>query len=220
MKRYSGPGGAENKSAGPARMPLANPAVLVLLTLAAIVLGAVGWLSISQPSANRGASGTIAIGGPFSLTDQNGRRVNETLLKGRWSAVFFGYVSCPDVCPATLQTLGAAQARLGPDGDRLQAVFISVDPARDTPAQLKAWLDQPGFPKSVVALTGSEAEISAVARAYRVYYSRENKPKDYQVMHSAAIYLMDPSGRFTVPLAYEQGPQKLADDIRKAMHGG
>ena len=219
MKRYSGPNGAETKPRGPTRMPLASPAVLFLLTIAVVVLGLVGWLWLTQP-APKSSSGEAAIGGPFVLTDQSGRRVSEAVLKGRWSAVFFGYVSCPDICPATMQTLGSAQAKLGPDGDRLQAVFISVDPARDTPAQLKAWLDQPGFPKRVVALTGSPAEIAAAARAYRVYYAKENKAKDYQVAHSAAIYLMDPNGQFSVPLSYEQGPQKLADDIRKAMHGG
>ena len=217
MKRYSGPGTTETKSDGSAKLPLASPAVLFLLTVAVMVLGLVAWLWLSQP-APRPASGSSAIGGPFVLTDQNGHRVTEAVLKGRWSAVFFGYVSCPDICPATLQTLGAAQARLGPEGDRVQAVFISVDPARDTPAQLKAWLDQPGFPRQVLALTGSPAEIAAVARAYRVYYEKENKVKDYQVAHSAAIYLMDPGGQFSVPLTYEQGPAKLAEDIRKAMH--
>jgi protein SCO1/2 len=219
MKRYSGPGTTETKSDGPAKLPLASPAVLFLLTMAVMVLGVVGWLWLTQPG-SKPATGTAAIGGPFVLTDQNNKRVTEAVLKGRWSAVFFGYVSCPDICPATLQTLGTAQTRLGPDGDRLQAVFISVDPARDTPAQLKAWLDQPGFPKKVVALTGSSVEIAAVAQAYRVYYAKENKAKDYQVAHSAAIYLMDPNGQFSVPLTYEQGPAKLADDIRKAMHGG
>jgi len=219
MKRYSGPGTTETKSGGPTKLPLTSPVVLFLLTMALLVLGLVGWLWMTQP-APRPAGGGTAIGGPFVLTDQNGHRVSEAVLKGHWSAVFFGYVSCPDICPATLQTLGSAEAKLGPDGERLQAVFISVDPARDTPAQLKAWLDQPGFPRHVIALTGSPVEIAAVARAYRVYYAKENKDKDYQVAHSAAIYLMDPKGEFAVPLSYEQGPAKLADDIRKAMHGG
>ncbi len=219
MKRYSGPGPAQPRSGGTTRLPLASPAVLFLLTMAVMVLGLVGWLWMTQPAARSG-NGTADIGGPFVLTDQNGHRVSEALLKGHWSAVFFGYVSCPDICPATMQTLGGAQTKLGPDGARLQSVFISVDPARDTPAQLKAWLDQPGFPKPVVALTGSPAEIAAVARAYRVYYAKENKDKDYQVAHSAAIYLMDPQGRFAAPLSYEQGPAKLAEDIAKAMHGG
>ena len=219
MKRYSEPESTETKTGGTPRLPLASPAVLFLLTMAVLVLGLVGWLWMTQP-APRSATGTAAIGGPFVLTDQSGHRVSEAVLKGHWSAVFFGYVSCPDICPATMQTLGGAQARLGPDGDNLQAVFISVDPARDTPPQLKAWLDQPGFPKHVMALTGSPAEIAAVARVYRVYYAKENKVTDYQVAHSAAIYLMDPKGEFAVPLTYEQGPAKLAEDIRKAMRGG
>jgi protein SCO1/2 len=160
-----------------------------------------------------------AVGGAFSLTDQNGARVTEAVLKGRWSAVFFGYVSCPDICPATMQTLAEAKARLPKGSPDLQVVFITVDPARDTPAQLKAWLEQPGFPAKVVALTGTPAAIDAAAKAYRVYYSKEGSGPAYQMAHSAAIYLMDPEGRLAAPLTYTQGPAKLAADIGAAMHG-
>ena len=223
MKRYSGSNGAQGArpQKGAGRMGLLSPTWIYLTLVGLAVAGVVGWLAVTQPGpANGNGALADAIGGPFQLTDQSGHRVDQTLLKGHWSAVFFGYVSCPDVCPATLQVLGAAQARLGADGDKLQAVFVSVDPARDTPAQLKAWIDQPGFPRHVTALTGTPAEIAAVARAYRIFYQKENKATDYRVDHTAAIFLMNPQGRFVTPLSYEMGPEKLARELAAAMKGG
>lgn len=228
MKRYSGPRqgdpDATSGKGGPSRRlsVMSQPVVLVAV-VAICVAGLIGWLALTQSAApgggGSGAGGTDAIGGPFHLVDQNGHLVDQSILRGRWSAVFFGYVSCPDVCPATLQTLAVAQAKLGADADKVQDVFITVDPNRDTPAQLKAWIDQPGFPKSVIALTGTPDQIAAVAKAYRIYYRKENKVADYQVEHTAAIFLMNPQGRFVAPLSYEQGPDKLAQAIAAAIHG-
>ena len=220
MKRYSGPDPSKNAAPGkPAKLGIVSPALLYIGVVGLAVAGLIGWLVMTQPGGGGAGSLSDAIGGPFQLTDQNGRRVDQSILKGHWTAVFFGYVSCPDVCPATLQALGAAQDRLGPDGAGMQDVFITVDPARDTPAQLKAWIDQPGFPKTVIALTGSATEIASVAKAYKIFYQKENKATDYRMDHTAAIFLMDPKGRFVAPLSYEQGPEKLAQDIRNAMHG-
>ncbi len=220
MKRYSGSDPSKAPAPKPAKLGLVSPALLYIGAVGLAVAGLISWLVLTQPGSS-GGNGSLsdAIGGPFQLTDQNGRRVDQAILKGHWTAVFFGYVSCPDVCPATMQALGAAQDRLGADGAALHDVFITVDPARDTPAQLKAWIDQPGFPKNVTALTGSPAEIASVAKAYRIFYQKENKPTDYRVDHTAAIFLMDPKGHFVAPLTYDQGPEKLARDIRDAMHG-
>ena len=229
MKRYNGPKqdgvNAASGTGGPTppRAAMSRP-VLLVGVVALCVAGLMGWLALTQPSATGGngstTAGTDAIGGPFHLVDQNGHRVDQSILRGHWSAVFFGYVSCPDVCPATLQTLAVAQARLGADAGKVQDVFITVDPTRDTPAQLKAWIDQPGFPKTVVALTGTPAEIAQAAKAYRIYYRKEDRPADYQVEHTAAIFLMNPQGRFVAPLSYEQGPDKLAKALADAIHGG
>jgi protein SCO1/2 len=204
----------------------AMPSLAGLIGLGAVTLlvaGLLGWLVMTlQPAGGGGASsanGQPAIGGAFQLIDQNGKAVDQSILQGHWSLVFFGYVSCPDICPATLQTIEAAKEKLGHKADGLQVVFITVDPARDTPAQLKAWLDQPGFPKPVTALTGTPAQIAAAAKAYKVFYKREGPAKGdaYQMAHTAAIYLMDPKGQFNLPLTYEQGPQKLADQIGAAV---
>lgn len=217
MKRYSGPNSSPQAASALNRRLKSGPGIAVLVAVAAAVALLLGWLTVAQKPT---PVGTAAVGGPFQLIDQDSRPVNESLLKGRWSAVFFGYVSCPDICPATMQTLAAAQQRMGADAAKLQVVFISVDPARDTPAQLKAWSSQAGFPRSVRALTGTPQQVAATAKAYRVYFAKENRAADYQVSHSAAIYLMNPEGRFVAPLAYEQGPDKLAHDLTAAMRGG
>lgn len=160
-----------------------------------------------------------AVGGPFHLVDQNGKAVDERLLKGRWSLVFFGYTFCPDVCPTTLTTLAAAQDRLGPKGKKLQVVFITVDPARDTPAQLKTYLASPAFPKGTIGLTGTPAQVDAAAKAYKVYYAKEGEGQDYSMNHSSAIYLMDPKGRFDRVVAYGLTPNEIARQVADAMRG-
>ena len=111
-----------------------------------------------------------AIGGPFSLTDHNGRTVTEQDLKGRPFLVFFGYTNCPDFCPTTMFEISEVLKKLGPDGDRTRALFITVDPERDTPAALKDYVSS--FDPRIIALTGEPAAIAAVAKAYRAYYKR------------------------------------------------
>lgn len=216
MKRYNEPNSSSKAVSLSGRRLKSGPGLAVLIAVAALVALLFGGLIFAQKPT---PVGTADVGGPFQLIDQDGRKVDQSILKGRWSALFFGYVSCPDICPATMQTLATAQTRLGADAARLQIVFISVDPARDTPAQLKAWSSQAGFPKSVIALTGTAQQVAAAAKAYRVYFAKEDRASDYQVAHSAAIYLMNPDGRFVAPLSYEQGPEKVAHDLSAAMHG-
>ncbi len=188
----------------------------------ALLIGAGAWLGTRSRDQGPQVSstGSAALGGPFHLTDQNGKPQTEALLKGKWTAVFFGYTYCPNYCPLTLQMLGAAQDQLGPRGKDLQIVFISVDPERDTPAQLKLYLTNQGFPKGAVALTGSAAQVAEAAKAYKVYYSREGTGSDYLVDHTNATYLMNPQGRFVKIIAYGMAPDATAGLIRDAMRGG
>jgi len=165
------------------------------------------------------APGQAQVGGPFQLVDQDGQPRDQTMLKGKWSAVFFGYTFCPDVCPTTLQSLADAQGRLGSRGKDLQVVFVTVDPARDTPGQLKTYLSSQAFPKGTIGLTGAPDQIARTAKAYRVFYQKQGAGKDYEMAHSSAIYLMDPKGRFDRPLAYDLGPAELARQIGQAMGG-
>ncbi len=158
------------------------------------------------------------IGGPFHLTDQTAARVDEHILRGKWTAVYFGYTFCPDVCPTTLTALGQAIAALGADAARFQMVFITVDPERDTAAQLATYLSSPAFPKGMIGLTGTPAQIAAVARAYRVYYKKAGAGANYSMDHTSIVYLMDPKGRFSRPIAMGP-PADIARQIEDAMHG-
>ena len=161
----------------------------------------------------------VAVGGPFKLVDQNGRPRDQSMLKGKWSAVFFGYTYCPDVCPTTLQTLAEAEDRLGPKARNFQVVFVSVDPARDTPAQLKTYLSSPAFPKGAIGLTGTDAQVAAVAKAYHVFYQKAGSGQTYEVQHSSAVYLMDPKGRFSGIVAFGLPPDEMARQITDKMRG-
>jgi protein SCO1 len=179
--------------------------------IAASIMAAMALAGCSQPG--------VTIGGPFQLIDQYGRPQSQALLKGKWSAVFFGYTFCPDVCPTTLQTLAEAQDRLGPRAKRFQVVFISVDPARDTPAQLKTYLSSPAFPKGAIGLTGTSAQIAQVAKGYHAFYQKQGTGADYEVQHGSAVYLMDPHGRFSGVVAFGLPPDEVARQIADKMNG-
>ena len=161
----------------------------------------------------------VSIGGPFQLIDQDGRPRDQSMLKGKWSAVFFGYTYCPDVCPTTLQTLAEAQDRLGPKAGKFQVVFISVDPERDTPAQLRSYLSSPAFPKGAVGLTGASAQVAAAAKAYHAFYQKQGSGSGYEVQHGSTVYLMDPKGRFSGVIAFGLTPDEVARQISEKMSG-
>jgi len=190
----------------------------VILIAACVIglafLGAVAWKA--GVFSNQG-KGTALVGGPFQLVNQDGKPVDEKILKGKWTAVFFGFTYCPDVCPTTMQALGAAQAQLGPKADKLQVVFISVDPERDNPAQLKSYLSNEVFPKGTIGLTGTPEQVAAAAKAYRVYYKKNGEGDAYLVDHSTAAYLMNPKGQFDRVLPFGIGPEELVRQISEAM---
>lgn len=192
-------------------------AAWMLVGLAALCLVL---LVVFRPGAAVSPSSIIKIGGPFQLVDQNGHGVDQGILKGKWSAVFFGYTYCPDVCPTTLQTLATAQQGLGAQAKAFQVVFVTVDPARDTPAQLKAYLSSDSFPKGAIGLTGTTGQIAAVTRAYGVYFQKQGTGPDYSVNHSSAIYLMNPKGAYDSVIAAGLTPDETRQAIQKAMDGG
>jgi protein SCO1/2 len=160
------------------------------------------------------------IGGPFRLVDQNGTSVDQSILKGKWTAVYFGYTFCPDVCPTTLTALAQAQARLGSKAHDFRVVFITVDPARDSPSQLKTYLASPAFPSGAEGLTGTPDQIAKVARAYHVYYRKDGGGADYGVDHTSVVYLMDPRGAFSRPIDFTAPPAAMAAQISQAMDQG
>jgi protein SCO1/2 len=155
-----------------------------------------------------------AIGGPFRLTDQNGQTISDQDLKGHPFLVFFGFTHCPDVCPTTLFEVSEILRALGPDADRVRALFITVDPERDTPALMKDYLSS--FDPRLAGLTGEPAAVTAVAKAYRVYFKKV--PLDqggYTMDHTAIVYLMDKDGRFVSPFSLKRTTDAAAADLRK-----
>lgn len=140
-----------------------------------------------------------AVGGPFTMRDAAGKPVTQADLLGKPSAVFFGFTLCPDTCPTTLTTMTEVMKTMGPRADRLNVVFVTVDPQRDTPAALRDYLSS--FDPRIRGFTGTDDQVAAMAQAYRVHYRRVPLPGgDYTMDHSAAVLLFDPAGRFVEAL--------------------
>jgi protein SCO1/2 len=154
------------------------------------------------------------IGGPFALTDQNGVHRTDADFRGKLMLVYFGFTYCPDICPTDLQQMGLAVDQLGSDGEMVQPVFITVDPARDTAEHLKDYM--PLFHPRFVGLTGHLAAIRQAARAYRVYYEKVERAdkSDYTLDHSVFIYLMDRDGRYLGFFPPGTSAERLAETIR------
>jgi protein SCO1/2 len=191
---------------------------LLLLSACVVLAALVGVVVLTRPPQPAAASSeSPAVGGAFQLVDQNGRAVDQRILNGKWTAVFFGYTYCPDACPTELQELAAVQDQLGARSRDFQILFITVDPARDTPSKLKSYLSTHGFPNGVIGLTGSPDQVARAAKAYHVYYAREGSGSDYLMDHSVATYLMNPDGRFATVLAPGESPQAVANQILRQM---
>ncbi len=157
-----------------------------------------------------------AIGGPLDLEDQNGKPFTDTQIKGHPFLVFFGFTHCPDICPTTLFDMSQMMKALGPDADRVGALFITVDPDRDTPKVLKDYLSN--FDPHLRGLTGNQAQIDTAIKEYRVYAKKvplENG--GYTMDHTAIVYLMDKDGRFVAPFNMTRTPQAEAADLRRYM---
>ena len=155
-----------------------------------------------------------AVGGPFHLEDQDGKSVSDADFKGRPFLVFFGFTHCPDICPTTMFEMSQIMRALGPDADRTAALFITVDPERDTPAVIKDYLSN--FDPHVRGLTGDQASLTAALKAYRVYAKKVPLDKgDYTMDHTALVYLMDKEGRFVAPFNVSRTPEVEAADLRR-----
>ena len=157
-----------------------------------------------------------AVGGPFALVDTEGRAVTDADFRGRLMLVFFGFTYCPDVCPTALTAIAQAIERLGKDASKIVPIFITVDPERDTPEQLKEYVRH--FHPRLVGLTGSPEQIAAVAKAYRVYYAKarpQGAPSDdYTMDHTAITYLMGRDGKFLAHFSHGTEPEAIAARVR------
>jgi protein SCO1/2 len=203
--------------------PPANPRTpprfaLIAIVFAGILVVAAGvLLALALRETPRGAAGTAlasAIGGPFHLIDQNGKPVSDTDLKGKWQLVFFGYTHCPDACPTALNEISLALDRLGMKRDEVEVVFITVDPERDTPDALKSYVQS--FDAPIIALTGTPDAVAQAAKAYRVFYAKHPRGDgDYDMDHSALIYVMNPEGRFTATFTPDSSADAIAQRLEK-----
>jgi protein SCO1 len=192
------------------------------LVLAAIValFGLIGYLAVPQllsrsDSGEGGGSGVVSIGGPFALTDQDGKGVSDKDFAGKLMLVYFGFTNCPDICPTGLQTIALAMDELGAAGANVQPILITVDPERDTPSVMKEYVQ--AFHERLVGLTGTPEQIAAVAKAYRVYYQKvqlKDSSLGYSVDHSGFIYLMDGKGQYLSHFRHDATPDQMAQKIR------
>lgn len=196
------------------RIFLRHPALsIVALLLVAIAAGAALRLALhgEPPAAD---AQTAPIGGAFELLDRDSRPFTDKDLLGRPFAIYFGYTRCPDVCPTTLMQLAHWRRQLGADGEKLQIVFVSVDPEIDTPASVGAYADL--FKASMIGLTGTPAQIDAITRAYRVVYMKVPQPSGgYNVDHSTSVFLMDSAGSFSGVLRPLDSEEEALEKLRR-----
>jgi len=157
-------------------------------------------------------------GREFALVDHNGQPRTLADFRGKAVVLFFGYTQCPDVCPTTLAELAEAMRRLGPDAARVQVLFVTVDPERDTPQLLKQYV--PAFDPSFLGLTGDPAAIERTAKEFKIIYRKQpgTTPGSYTMDHSAGTFVYDPQGRLRVYVGYGQGPDVFAHDILELLH--
>lgn len=162
----------------------------------------------------------LVLGGPFTLVDQAGRTVTERDFAGQWLLLYFGYTFCPDVCPTELGTMAAAMDVLGPQGEKVTPVFVTIDPARDTPSQMADYVAR--FHPKLVGLTGSAEQVAEAARRYRVYFAKVQRPEggEYLMDHSSFVYLVGPDARVRSLFRPETGPDEIAATIRAQLTRG
>jgi protein SCO1 len=202
----------EKQRRGP--RPVALILSLALLVAGLSALAAVVYLTM--PGGSRLASGPSAIGGAFSLSDQNGRPVTEKSLLGKPSLVFFGFTHCPDICPTKLFEMTQMLDRLGPDAAKVNVYFVTVDPARDTQELLKAYLGS--FHPTISGLTGSEEQVTQAMRAYRAFARKVPlEGGNYTMDHTVFVYLMDRNGAFVSTFDVARDPDQAARDLRRFM---
>jgi len=189
---------------------------LMLWVIAGFVAAATAvliWRQSQPQQAESTAFGTM--GGPFTLTGTDGKPFASSKLNGRPAAVFFGFTHCPDVCPTTLARLAKLRRQLGQGDDALSIVFVSVDPERDTPAELQTYLSL--FDTPVVGLTGTPAQIEQVKKQFGVFSRKVEQPGGgYSVDHTAAVILLDRNGQFVATLSPDEGDQVALEKLKRA----
>jgi protein SCO1/2 len=185
----------------------------IFLVAALMLLGTIIYLAPVTKTTAR-----VPIGGPFELTTHEGKRFSSESLKGKPFAVFFGFTHCPEVCPTTLFDLTQDLESLGVDAAKLNVVFITVDPERDTPELMKTYLSS--FNPRIVGLTGTEKEIAATAKEYKIYYKKVPTDSDYTMDHTATIFLMDRKGDFFGTSNFQESQETRREKLKRLVTEG
>jgi protein SCO1/2 len=192
---------------------MTRTAIIGICVAAILVFGSIAVFMLFSGGPRTASPGRVLIGGPFELVDHSGHKVTEKSWPGQRLLVLFGYVSCPDVCPTELQTVAAAMDALGDEASRVQPLFITVDPERDTPAAIADYVS--AFHPRIVGLTGADAQVRAAAKAYRVYFAKGKVDEDgeYFMDHSSFVYLMHPDGHYLTHFGPNTAPEVMAEKI-------
>jgi len=192
--------------------------IIALAAGVAVAIAAGIWISdlvISKVETRQAQeSGTARVGGPFTLVNEAGETVTEADFRGRYMLIYFGFTFCPDVCPTELQVMASAIEALGPRGERIQPVFITIDPERDTPDVMARYVAL--FHPRLTGLTGSPEQVAAAAKAWHVFYRKvadESSSEDYTMDHSSIVFLMGLDGEYLKLFAPGTSPDKMAEDI-------
>ena len=188
----------------------------ILVILAAFVTGAFALTAGVMLLAPSEQARPSSVGGPFQLVNQDGKTVSDADFRGKPLLVFFGFTHCPHICPTTLFEISEIFNRLGKDAEKVSAIFVTVDPARDTPEKLKLYLSS--FHQQISALSGSEAQVEAIKKAYFVYAKRVPlEGGGYTMDHTSVVYLMDKQGKFVAPFNLKRDADAAAADLRRRL---
>ena len=188
------------------------------LLVSAVAIAAASGIGASYVLNNKQVTQTLSVGGPFKLIGTDGQEVTEAAVKGKYSLFFFGFTFCPDACPTALNTFSLVLGTLGPDADKIQPVFVSIDPARDTPAVLKEYLSS--VDPRIMGLTGTPEVIAETAKSFRVYFAKQGEGEFYLMDHSTAIIVMNPDFEYAGVLAGNMQPDEMVVRLKEIIAQG
>ncbi len=193
--------------------------ILSWAAVAALILAA-GYIALTAPNrfVDKRQIAASMFGGPFVMTSHTGKTFTEKDLAGKPYAIFFGFTQCPEVCPTTLYEISQTITELGKDADKMNYVFVSVDPERDTQEHLETYLSN--FDKRIIGLVGDAKQTAKIAKAYRVYYAKQTtSDDDYTVNHTATTYLMGANGKLVSTLSYQEDAKLRLKKMKKLIGG-
>ncbi|WP_118134675.1 SCO family protein [Oceanicella sp. SM1341] len=194
-------------------MPRARIAIAALTLVLAAIAGTLLWITF------RGEDTSATVGGPFTLVDETGRTVTQADFEGSPTVIFFGFTFCPDVCPTTLYELTLQMQDLGPDADKADWLFVTVDPERDTPEALRQYTS--AFDSRIIGLSGTEEQVAAMAKQYFAYYKRvPMEGGDYTMEHTATVFLMDSGNELFGTIGYGEDAGMALSKLRRLLRDG